>query len=211
LRRPEFIARQSACPSGRLGSLIGWIMARETARANAFALDLLELSPTDRVLEVGFGHGATVARIAAVVAEGFTAGIDPSEQMCRAALRRNRGGIDRGIVKLRRGRAEGLPYADRAFDKILTVHTLYFWPDLLRPLAEMGRVLACGGRLVVGYRSDSSAPQSFPDSVYHFRDEVQVVDALRAVGFSDPRTYQQKAGGAVMSFTVALRPEESGA
>jgi hypothetical protein len=52
LRRPETIARQSACPSGLLGRLIGSIMARETARANTFALELLDLQPTDRVLEV---------------------------------------------------------------------------------------------------------------------------------------------------------------
>jgi ubiquinone/menaquinone biosynthesis C-methylase UbiE len=102
-----------------------------------------------------------------------------------------------------------LPYADRSFDKVLSVDTLYFWPDLLRPLAEMRRVLACGGRLVVAYRSDASAPRSFPGSVYHFRYQVQVVGALRAAGFSNPRTYEQKAGGAVVSFTVALRRDES--
>lgn len=184
-------------------------MARETVRANGFALELLELQPTDRVLEVGFGHGATVAQIATVVAGGFAAGVDPSEEMCRAASRRNRGGIDRKRVDLRQGRAEELPYADRSFDKVLSVHTLYFWPDLLRPLAEMRRVLRPGGRLVIGYRTDAAAPRSFPASVYHFRDEVEVVDALRATGFSDARTYRREDGGSVMSFTVALRPEAS--
>ena len=48
-------------------------MARETARANAFAVELLELSPIDRILEVGFGHGATVARIATLADKGFVA------------------------------------------------------------------------------------------------------------------------------------------
>src|SRR5262249_18274702 len=57
MRRPEFIARLSGCPTGVLGSLIARIMAKETLATNTYALRLLELQPTDHVLEVGFGHG----------------------------------------------------------------------------------------------------------------------------------------------------------
>jgi len=51
MRRPEFLARQGRCPSGLLGSFIGRVMARETARENALAVELLQLKPTDHVLE----------------------------------------------------------------------------------------------------------------------------------------------------------------
>ena len=60
MRRPEFIARQSSCPTGFLGRLIGHIMERETAAVNDAALTLLDLEAHDRVLEVGFGHGRTI-------------------------------------------------------------------------------------------------------------------------------------------------------
>jgi len=37
MRRPGFIARQSRCPTGLLGRLIGHIISAETASANAEA------------------------------------------------------------------------------------------------------------------------------------------------------------------------------
>jgi SAM-dependent methyltransferase len=183
-------------------------MARETQRANTFALELLDLQPTDRVLEVGFGHGATIARLATAASAGFVAGVDPSPAMCRMASRRNRGGIRRKHVELKQGRAEELPYTDLSFDKALAVHTLYFWPDLLRPLAELRRVLTPAGRLVIAYRTDPAAARSFPAAVYRFRDEAEVTEALGASGFTDIRTYRQENAGAVTSFTVAVRPSE---
>ncbi len=64
MRRPHFIAEQSRCPSGWLGWLIGSVMARETADTNDAVLDALALTETDRVLDVGFGHGRTVERAA---------------------------------------------------------------------------------------------------------------------------------------------------
>ena len=51
-------------------------MAFETADANQVALDLLELHARDCVLEIGFGHGATLRKAVAVVTDGFIAEID---------------------------------------------------------------------------------------------------------------------------------------
>jgi hypothetical protein len=60
MKRPVFIARQSARPAGLLGRLIANIMAHETADLNERAVRLLEPSPSDWVLEIGFGHGRTI-------------------------------------------------------------------------------------------------------------------------------------------------------
>src|ERR1041385_4092969 len=81
VKRPGFIARQSRRPSGVIGRLIAWIMARETAALNKSAIELLAPQTTDRVLEVGFGHGRTIASIAAAVGSGHVAGIDASPLM----------------------------------------------------------------------------------------------------------------------------------
>jgi cyclopropane fatty-acyl-phospholipid synthase-like methyltransferase len=88
MRRPEFIAQQSRCPTGLLPRLIGYIMSVETATANEEALTLLDLQPSDRVLEVGFGHGRTIERVAPALAMGFIAGIDLSEEMAERRCRR---------------------------------------------------------------------------------------------------------------------------
>jgi hypothetical protein len=59
LRRPEFIAMQAAHPRGLVGRLLFRVMAAETLAVNERALQLLELEPNSRVLEIGFGHGRT--------------------------------------------------------------------------------------------------------------------------------------------------------
>ena len=98
MRRPAFIARQASCPSGILGRLLGRIMAVETAAANDKALELLAIGPNDRVLEIGFGHGRTITRAAALASTGFVAGVEVSETMVRMATRQNRRLIAEGKV-----------------------------------------------------------------------------------------------------------------
>ena len=71
MHRPEFIARQSAHPTGLLGRVIARIMALETATPNRRTLELLELDEKSRVLEVGFGHGRTLGRAAELAPQGF--------------------------------------------------------------------------------------------------------------------------------------------
>jgi len=181
-------------------------MAVETATANRIALDLLGIGPTDEVLEIGFGHGATLARLATLASAGFVAGVDPSPEMCRMAARRNRRDIERGLVELREARAEALPYDDARFTKILSSHTTYFWPELARPFAECHRVLRPSGRVVIAYRSDQQARRLFPAPVYRFRDGAEVEEALRVAGFTEVRTLRREAGGGVtLSFAAADR------
>jgi len=82
-------------------------MSFETAAANDEALKVLGLEPGDRVLEVGFGHGRTIERAAALVPGGFVAGIDTSEEMLQMATRRCRP-LPTHLYELRRVlRAEG--------------------------------------------------------------------------------------------------------
>src|SRR5258708_4225487 len=145
MRRPEFLARQGRCPSGLLGSVVGRIMAHETALENALAVELLQLKPTDHVLEVGFGHGRTIREIVSHLPEGHVAGVDLSTKMLRLATSVNREAVTSGRVDLRQGNGESLPYADDQFDKALTVHTVYFWQNPLVHFKEFRGVLRNGG------------------------------------------------------------------
>ena len=184
MRRPEFIARQSRCPSGVIGRLIGRIMAAETVPANEHALRLLRLVPTDHVLEVGFGHGRTIQSAADKLPHGFVAGVDLSEQMLRMASRRNRRHIAAGRVALKVSDAMPLPFPDGSFDKIYCVHVLYFWPEPRDQLREILRVLKPAGRFVLGFhtRSDERAAD-FPPSVYRFYEADEVESLLACCGF----------------------------
>jgi ubiquinone/menaquinone biosynthesis C-methylase UbiE len=184
VRRPDFIARQSGCPSGLLGRLIGYIMSAETAAANGQALTALDLKTGDHVLEVGFGHGRTIERAASSFALGFVAGIDRSEEMARMAARRCRQLAAGGKVGLTIGDSDDLPFSDRRFDKVLSVHTVYFWSDPLRHLREIRRVLRDGGRFVLACRSKSDKKaEHFPETVYTFYTAAEISRLLEASGF----------------------------
>jgi ubiquinone/menaquinone biosynthesis C-methylase UbiE len=206
VKPPEIIARQSARPHGLLGSFIGRIMAFETAEANRIALELLEPQPTDAVLEIGFGHGATIARILKEVPRGFVAGVDVSLTMMRQASCRNRAAIASGAVELHVAEAERLPYPAGRFDKVLSVHTLYFWNDPERVFAEIKRVLKPGGRLVLAWRLDPGAVQSFPASVYRFHDQDAVTRILHRASLMLHRLVTRESGPATLHFAVATSP-----
>lgn len=188
MRRPEFIARQSARPSGLLGRVIAWIMARETAAENATVRQLLDLTPTDRVLELGFGHGHNIVELAREVPDGFVAGLDHSEEMHALAAALCRPLIECGRVSLACTDSRQLPHPDGLFDKALAVHTVYFWKDPLEHLAEVRRVLRPGGRFVLGFRpKEGRASEDFPSSVYRFYSRNDVEQMLAQSGFAKVR------------------------
>ena len=145
---------------------------------------LLSLKPSDSVLEIGFGHGQTVERIAAAVPEGRVIGIDHSEAMTQLAARRIQRAGAAGRVDLRTGDCASLPFADRQFDKALSVHTIYFWTDPLACLREVRRVLRPGARFVLGFTGrGSSLSAGFPAEVYTFYEDEHVHYLLTDAGF----------------------------
>ena len=186
MRRPEFIARQSGRPSGLLGRLIGYIMSYETASANEAAITQLDPRATDRVLEIGFGHGRTIERLAAAVPGGFVAGLDVSDDMLQMATRRCRSLIAAGRVRLTLGDSAAISYPTGSFDKVLAVHTIYFWSQPLADLQEVRRVLRPGATFVIGFRPKGDpGTAEFPASVYTFYTPDEVISLLRHAGFGE--------------------------
>ncbi|GAB4409120.1 MAG: class I SAM-dependent methyltransferase [Anaerolineales bacterium] len=78
------------------------------------------------------GHGARVV------------GVDISRAMLRVAAAKP------DMPPLVQADAAALPFADAAFDLVLSVTALEFVPDAARAAAEMARVCRRGGRLVLG-------------------------------------------------------------
>ncbi len=186
MRRPTIIARQSGHPTGWLGALISRIMARETTFENQRALDSLNLETQDRLIDIGTGHGTTLKEATKTIRNGLLVGIDPSAVMVRLARRKNRCHIKRGLVELHCTQASNIPFPDNYFTKLLTVHTIYFWPDFSQQIREIYRVAALNARFVVCFRpqEDPTFANKFPDTVYHIRPKDLVLDAIEEAGFT---------------------------
>ena len=80
---PRFIAEQLSHPRGLRGWLVRRGMNRGNARANAFALEQLELERSDRVLEVGFGGGLNIPHL--LDHSASVVGVDRSRDAVAAA------------------------------------------------------------------------------------------------------------------------------
>jgi SAM-dependent methyltransferase len=202
-RRPEFLARQAAHPTGLVGWIVGHIMAAETATANGTTIALADLTGGEHVLEVGCGHGRAIARIARALPTGRVVGLDPSSTMIRLATRHNRELIAQGQTRVDQGDAAALPYDDASFDRILATHTVYFWPDLAQIARELRRVLKPHGRLVLGFGDIDAMRRKFPESVYTLRSADQIREALRGAGFADVRLETRAGSGRTLHWAVA--------
>lgn len=92
---------------------------RDFARRRRANLDALAPKPGEAILDIGCGGGQLLADIAlAVGPEGMAAGLDPSEDMLKGARETTR---DLDNVHLAEGMAHKLPFADGAFDAIVSV------------------------------------------------------------------------------------------
>ena len=162
--------------------------------------EIAAIAPGDRVLDVGCGTGVLAREAAARVApSGRVTGLDLNEGML-AVARRLRPEID-----WRHGDALDLPFADHAFDAVVSQFAFMFFPDRPRALREMWRVLAPGGRLAVavcapleetgGYRrfanilrreaGDDAA--AMVEGYFALGDEAELLRLARAAGIVDPQ------------------------
>jgi ubiquinone/menaquinone biosynthesis C-methylase UbiE len=145
----SFLDDAFAHPRGFAGYLGATIMAHSTKDRHAWTLSLLDIHPTDSILEVGFGPGVLLHALASRVPEGLVAGVDASLLMVQQASRRNHTLIERGRVVLREGSALALPFADGTFNLALAANSLHIWPDQLGGIKEMHRVLKAGGMIAL--------------------------------------------------------------
>ena len=85
----KLLMRMFGHPKGVLGRLGGVIMARVNRDAAAQVIEVLDVRPDDKVLEVGFGPGVAIQMLLHRVPAGSVAGVDQSQEMVRQAAARN--------------------------------------------------------------------------------------------------------------------------
>ena len=185
---------QFACPQGRLGWLVGQLMAVKNAPMIRFAVETLGVQPQDRVLEIGFGHGSGIQMIAEQARKGFVAGIDISDVMVRQAAKRNNDWSESGLIELSQASVANIPYEYARFNKVLAVNNYQFWPNPEHNLVEIQRVLAEDGLLVLCLRM-ADPRQSFQLAPGFTTEEVsEIAGLVRWVGFRDVQMVNRRAG-----------------
>jgi arsenite methyltransferase len=115
--------------------------------ANPFALG--PLAPGERVLDLGCGAGTDSLVAAQMIGpQGRLSGLDMTPEML-AKARSATAEMGATNVEFLDGEAESLPFADEAFDVVISNGVIDLIPDKDAVFAEIHRVLAGGGRIQV--------------------------------------------------------------
>jgi SAM-dependent methyltransferase len=131
--------------------------------------------PAARVLDLGCGGGHVAFAAAPHVAEVVAYDLADEMLVAVAAEARARG---LGNVVTVRGPAERLPFADAAFDFVLTRFSAHHWSDVRAGIAEARRVLKPGGQamFVDAVAPEDAALDTFLQSIELLRDVSHVRD-----------------------------------
>jgi ubiquinone/menaquinone biosynthesis C-methylase UbiE len=157
-------------------AFVRW-MAHQRRHGPDRALEMLELTPQSRVLDVGCGPGADLERLSALA--GGAVGIDRSWSMSRTAAGVPTGSP--GTAHVVHGDGLSLPFADGAFDACWARAVLLHVDDPQAVVHEIVRVLRPGGRVVLSepdqgsHVVSSACPETF-----------ERIKAHRQLGFRNP-------------------------
>lgn len=150
---------------------------------------MLALQPGERLLDVGSGDGFWTIRFARHCE--FVLGLEPNPELIGFARRHN----PTDNIAYQTGVAESLPFADAAFDKVVSISSVEHFRDPGQGLIEMTRVLKPGGRLAISVDSllpENSTPgfrkwHSERHFVTRYFSEEEILASLELAGLTVER------------------------
>lgn len=203
LMSERVLSLQARKPSGLIGRfLMGSFFNKVNKDLNSFVLEILALQLSHHVLEIGFGPGELINRMASITTQGYIEGIDFSSAMLREATKNNQQHIAANRVRIQKGDCENLNFANESFDRVCAVNTIYFWSPPEMYLAEIFRVMKSGGKLVLGLR-DKEQMSKLPldKGIFTTYKINEVIEHLLNAGFSNVHA-MEKEGNPFTSYCV---------
>lgn len=175
-----------ACPTGVAGQLLIKRMEKDesvSARA-AWAVDLLDLSDEDQVLEVGFGTGVALEQIARQIPLGSLVGIDHSSLMVKRASDRLRQFKEELPLALITASIEDPPNLEQKFSRVLIINSLMYWPDKEKYLRKIKGMMLPDSKILIVYQPTD--PKSTEEATR--RTGRGINKLLVLTGFQEVRT-----------------------
>jgi ubiquinone/menaquinone biosynthesis C-methylase UbiE len=144
--------KQFGKPDENLGRFVGWLMSVKNRDRAEWTIEKLNFKPTDYLIEIGYGSGASFKVVADQLTSGFIAGIDHSPVMLEQAIKKNRENIDSKKAELKCGTVWDLDYPEEHFDIIFGSNVHFFWEDPTKEFQKLYSFLKQDGRLIMVFQ-----------------------------------------------------------
>ncbi|BBA77033.1 class I SAM-dependent methyltransferase [Bacillus velezensis] len=133
---------------------------------------LMDIQEYDRILEIGTGNGSMFKQIIGQLEKGSLKSIETSKRKIRKTQRANRSVIKAGLGNIQQGRPESIPFRDRSFHKVFSLHTAETVSDYRTACKEVYRVLQIDGCFYMVLKPSRMSEKDVIEVLYdqHFRD-----------------------------------------
>ncbi|MCQ6559894.1 class I SAM-dependent methyltransferase [Paenibacillus mendelii] len=122
-------------------------MGEIVAERHLWALDVMNIAPSDRILEIGCGYGHMASLICSHLIEGRITAIDRSEKMIQAAKKRTAPFMSLDKVRFVTASIHEADLGTERFDKVFAVNVNVFWMKAERELAAIKQHLLPDGHV----------------------------------------------------------------
>jgi ubiquinone/menaquinone biosynthesis C-methylase UbiE len=196
-----YVLNQVRKPSKWTGRLFTWMMNLSHSSVTDWGLKHVQIEKDFAILDVGCGGGRTIQKLAALAPDGMICGVDYARGSLAASSAKNAELIETGRVEIKQASVSQLPFPDNKFNLITAVETQYYWPDLLKDMQEVRRVLKPGGTFIViaeSYKNGMNDIWQRP-VMKLLRSTSLSVDDQRTLfstaGYTDVQTFEDRSKG----------------
>jgi cyclopropane fatty-acyl-phospholipid synthase-like methyltransferase len=170
-------------------------MTEQAAERFRWAVETMDPAPSDRLLEIGCGHGVAVSLICQRLSSGTIVAIDRSKAMIDRAVRRNREHVDEGTAAFKAVALEDADFGNERFDKVFAVNVCLFRTEAEREADVLQRLLIRKGVLYLFQQHPSA------NRTRAVTDELTT--ALERNGLTVRNVMSTGAGASTMTCIVA--------
>jgi len=176
-------------------------MPAKIADRFVWVVEMLEIAPSDRLLEIGCGSGVAVSLICDRLRSGRIVAIDRSPTMIRLASKRNRAHLASGKAAFQAAALDELKFGKQRFTKAFAVNVGLFTQQPAQELKILQRLLAPGGTVFLFNQPPTAAKAPVLAE--------RMAEALRAGGFSIQRVTLKEMRPAPTACVVARAPSNA--